>query len=82
MAFQTSSIFFDNGHVIKWDIWPGSLLKVRMLPSGHVTEAPGYFTLGSTKDEVLAAQGTPTETGSSIETESRLRPLKMGRLES
>jgi hypothetical protein len=29
----------------------------------NLSNAGGYFTLGSTKDEVLAAQGTPTEVG-------------------
>jgi hypothetical protein len=54
--------------------------KVNDVPSRPTS--PGWIGIGSTKDDVLAVQGTPTETGSSIETESRLRPLKMGRLES
>ena len=30
-----------------------------MEPSGPVSPSLGYFTVGSTKDEVLAVQGTP-----------------------
>jgi hypothetical protein len=32
-----------------------------MFPSGAGPYRLGYFTAGSTKDEVLAAQGTPAE---------------------
>jgi hypothetical protein len=32
-----------------------------MLPSGPVEPAKGYFTVGSSKDEVLSVQGTPTD---------------------
>jgi outer membrane protein assembly factor BamE (lipoprotein component of BamABCDE complex) len=37
-------------------------LKVRLLPSGESSGAssPGYFTIGSSKDDVLAVQGTPS----------------------
>lgn len=34
-----------------------------MLPTSDFGKAHGYFTIGSTKDEVLAAQGTPDSFG-------------------
>lgn len=43
-----------------WDIWPGTPLKVQLLPMIPLSPVPAYFTVGSTKDEVLAVQGTPT----------------------
>jgi hypothetical protein len=46
--------------VIGWDIWPGSPLKVQLLPASSINPVPASFTVGSTKDEVLAVQGTPT----------------------
>src|SRR5215813_4610000 len=55
-----SRLYFKAGHVIGWDIWPGSPLKVQLLPATSSSPMPAYFTVGSTKDEVLAVQGTPT----------------------
>jgi outer membrane protein assembly factor BamE (lipoprotein component of BamABCDE complex) len=59
--YGSSSVFFNNGRVASWDIWPGAPLRARMLPAEHVDASVGYFTVGSTKDEVLAVQGAPTE---------------------
>jgi hypothetical protein len=59
--YGSSSVFFSGDQVTSWDMWPGSPLKVRMLPSQPVGGTRGYFTVGSTKDEVLTVQGTPTE---------------------
>jgi hypothetical protein len=57
-----SRIDFRNDRVVSWDISPsGSPLKARMLPATPVASSRDYFTLGSTKDEVLAIQGTPNE---------------------
>jgi rubrerythrin len=58
--YGASTVYFANSRVTNWDIWPGSPLRVRMMPSTSVSSS-GYFTIGSTKDEVLSAQGTPTE---------------------
>jgi hypothetical protein len=36
-------------------------LRVKLLPRAETfLKSPGYFTIGSTQDEVLAVQGTPT----------------------
>jgi hypothetical protein len=56
-----SRLYFKAGHVIGWDIWPGSPLKVQLLPATSINPVPASFTIGSTKDEVLAVQGTPTK---------------------
>jgi hypothetical protein len=59
-AYGLSEIQFKNGRVWKFNNFDGSL-RVRMLP-----EAPqdlalgGHVTIGSTEDEVLLVQGTPT----------------------
>ncbi len=58
--YGASKVFFRNGVVESWDVWPQNPLKARLLPSTP-TSAKGYFTVGSTKDEVLAVQGTPTK---------------------
>lgn len=60
LKYGSSTVYLRDGRVTSWDIWPGSPLKAEMLPSGP-GHRPGYFTVGSTKDEVLAAQGTPAE---------------------
>ena len=64
--YGSSSVFFQGDRVTRWDVWPGSPLKVRLLPSGGTTTRREYFTVGSTKDEVLAAQGTPSELGETV----------------
>ena len=55
-----SRLYFKAGRVIGWDIWPGSPLNVQLLPAASINPVPASFTVGSTKDEVLAVQGTPT----------------------
>jgi len=55
-----STVDFNNGRVISWDNSTlGSHLKVKLLSNG-VAPSSGYFTRGSTVDEVLALQGTPS----------------------
>ena len=55
-TYGFSTVYFSNGRVTSWR---NSLkeLKVRLLPETSAHRA--YFTVGSTKDEVLAIQGTP-----------------------
>ncbi len=55
-----SELVFKNGRVVEYDNYFGRL-KMRLLPSSlSGPEAPRNFTIGSTPDEVLAVQGTPT----------------------
>ncbi|HLW78897.1 MAG TPA: J domain-containing protein [Terriglobia bacterium] len=64
--FESSYVDFAAGKVESYSN-ASSNLHVRVDPAGDVTaaRARGYFTLGSTPDEVLAVEGTPTsiETG-------------------
>ncbi|HLC41664.1 MAG TPA: J domain-containing protein [Methylomirabilota bacterium] len=54
--YGTSDVFFQHGRVVSWrNSFPR--LKVQMLPANPTTAS--RFTLGSTRDEVLAIQGAP-----------------------
>jgi len=56
-SYGGSSVYFERDKVKSWrNGYPK--LKAKLLPSAAV-EAKAYFTVGSTKDEVLAVQGTP-----------------------
>ncbi|HEV2493735.1 MAG TPA: J domain-containing protein [Terriglobia bacterium] len=59
--YDSSSVDFVDGKVESYDNAEGNL-HVRVNPKGDVSaaRARGAFTLGSTEDEVLAVQGTPT----------------------
>ena len=57
-SYDYSTVQFRNDRVDSWnDI--SKILKTKMMPSAPV-ESKGFFTIGSTKDEVLNVQGTPT----------------------
>ena len=55
-----SRLYFKAGRVTGWELWPASPLKVQLLPATTFDTVPAFFTVGSTQDEVLAVQGTPT----------------------
>ena len=59
-GYGLSSVFFSSGRVVSWRIHPSAPLGLKVPPTGQVDGNRGYFTVGSTKDEVLAVQGTPT----------------------
>ncbi len=52
-----SSIYFEDNIVIGWHQSPDTRLKVHLSPKK--TYDATFFTKGSTRDEVLAIQGTP-----------------------
>lgn len=59
-VYGLSEIEFRQGRVYRYNNFDGSL-KVHVLPGNLGDEpAPAYITIGSTEDEVLRAQGTPT----------------------
>lgn len=59
--FGFSSVRFKAGHLEDYDNYFGNL-RVRLLPenTSEAAAQQGYFTVGSTRDDVLAVQGTPT----------------------
>lgn len=61
-SYGLSEVRFQGGRVVGYDNFDGRL-RVLVKPtkvSAPVDKADGFFTLGSTKDEVLHIQGTPT----------------------
>ena len=65
--YGLSHVSFQNGRVTNWSVSPVNSLRVHMVPENQAdadaARARGYFTVGSTKDAVLAVQGTPTSFG-------------------
>ncbi len=57
--YGLSEIHFRNGVVWRFNNFDGSL-QVQMLPGSPEKTTPPHFTVGSTQDEVLLVQGTPT----------------------
>lgn len=60
-----STVRFQDGRVREYDNHFGHL-KVRLLPSTRETPPKPFFTIGSTTDEVLAVQGTPSSVQGNI----------------
>jgi hypothetical protein len=60
-SYGFGEIYFKDGVVIGFNNFFNTL-KITMLPSKEpVTSlSPGHFTIGSSQDDVLAVQGTPT----------------------
>ena len=56
--YGLSKVYFGNGRVTSWDNSNYNPLRTKLIPSQRTVNR-GYFTVGSTKDEVLAVQGTP-----------------------
>lgn len=56
--YGPSKVFFEKGIVVSWEQDSSSPLKVDILLPPHGLQVKG-FTLGSTKSEVHAIQGTP-----------------------
>ena len=54
-----STVEFENNRVVGWNQTPNHPLRVVLEPS--VPTSSKYFTLGSSRDEVIAAQGTPDQ---------------------
>ena len=57
MMYGKSRITFERGRVINWHQTNENPLNARLLPGSRTSAT--YFTLRSTKDEVVAAQGSP-----------------------
>jgi len=61
LVYGKSELYLKDDAVIGWRIDPdASTMRVKLWPSSPVDTEPGYFAVGSTRDFVLAVQGTPT----------------------
>jgi hypothetical protein len=61
LAYGKSELFLKNDLVTGWRIdLASSPIRVKLWPQTAVDPDLGYFAAGSTKDEVLVVQGTPT----------------------
>lgn len=59
-VYGLSEIQFKEGRLVRYNNFDGSL-KIRLQPQPDPENpATGFFTLGSTENDVLLAQGTPT----------------------
>ena len=58
-GYSTVRFSLPDGRVSEWD--DDGNLKVRLLPKTSESSTPGYFTRGSSQDDVLHVQGAPTE---------------------
>ena len=60
LMYNESELDLKDGKVVGWKIDPSSPLRVKLWPEGPVDTSLRVFTVGSTKDEVLVVEGTPT----------------------
>jgi hypothetical protein len=60
LMYGASELNLKDGKVVGWKIAPQSGLRVKLWPEGPVDTSLRTFTVGSTKDEVLVVQGTPS----------------------
>jgi hypothetical protein len=62
LVYGSSVLYLKDGRVIGWRIDPfSSPIRVKLWPQSPVDPDLEFFTVNSTKDEVLVVQGTPTE---------------------
>jgi len=62
LVYGTSELYLKDGRVIGWRIDPfSSPIRVKLWAQTPVDPDLEFFTVNSTKDEVLVVQGTPTE---------------------
>jgi curved DNA-binding protein CbpA len=60
LMYGKSELDLKDGRVVGWKVEPRSPVRVKLWPDGPVDTSLRFFTVGSTKDEVLVVQGTPT----------------------
>jgi hypothetical protein len=60
LMYNASELDLKDGKVVGWKIDPRSPLRVKLWPEGPVDTSLRVFTVGSTRDEVLVVEGTPT----------------------
>lgn len=61
LVYGKSELILKDGTVLRWRIdRASSPLRVKLWPHGYVDPYLDFFTVGSSKDEVIKVQGTPT----------------------
>jgi hypothetical protein len=61
LTYKGSEVDFKDGKVAGWKIDPvTSVLRVKLWPDAPVDTSQHVFSVGSTKNDVLVIQGTPT----------------------
>ncbi|MGD0732360.1 MAG: DnaJ domain-containing protein [Terracidiphilus sp.] len=61
LVYGRSELYLKDGAVTGWKIDPSSSpIRVKLWPQSAVDPSMDFFTVGSTKDDVLVVQGTPT----------------------
>ena len=61
LTYARTEFYFSDDKLAGWKIDPASVpARVKLWPQSAVDPSLQSFTLGSTKDQVLAIQGTPT----------------------
>ncbi|MGB9409411.1 MAG: hypothetical protein WCA89_17895, partial [Terracidiphilus sp.] len=61
LVYGKSELYFKYGAVAGWRIDPNSSqIRVKIVPQYTINPSLEYFTVGSSRDTVLAVQGTPT----------------------
>jgi hypothetical protein len=61
LRYRNAVFYLHNGKVAGWKVDPSLIpLRVKLWPSGPLDPRLVSFTVGSSKNEVIAVQGTPT----------------------
>jgi len=60
LTYGPSDLEFTNGNLSGWNIAASSPIRVKLWPDAPVNPKLASFKIGSTKNEVLVVQGTPS----------------------
>jgi len=60
LVYGGSEIYLKDGKVAGWKIEAAAPMHVKLWPDGPVDPDLRFFSVGSTKNDVIAVQGTPT----------------------
>jgi hypothetical protein len=60
LDYGSSKLYFNNGALVGWKITAASPIRAKLWPDAMVDPNLRSFGVGSTKNEVLVVQGTPT----------------------
>ena len=61
LLYRDAAFYLRGGSVVGWEVNPALIpLRVKLWPTGHPDPRVTTFSLGSSKNDVIAVQGTPT----------------------